>query len=501
MRVCLLNTPSLKKKPVNRSMAGGLGFDSSEAMILPPIDLAILASRLMETGHQADIIDADPLGYDVKDILNYLNGKAYDWIIATASLPTLKDDCFFISLLKRNCKTAVKTFIKDSGILKKMLDDSKADIIIYGECDLHIEQILNGASDKGTAFLRNKELLMKDSDPIKDMDKIPIAARNLLPNQKYTYPLLGEGVTTIQTSRGCPFACFYYCPYPLIEGKMWRAQSVERVFAEIESINRLGIQKILFRDATFTFDKERIHLICDQIIKNKLSFQWWCETRVDCVDSPLLKKMRQAGCLGMNIGVESGDEALLSAQAKMGLTLEKLKWLKDEAKKTGLKLHFLLSIGLPQETKKSIVETYELIQKFEPESLGITVITPYPGTMLYSEAAGKGWIDSYKWEDYGGHQVVMHTDNLTRDDINAARDFLMKRYDLLRNRHSEDIKTGLYKELLIWACDLQQMQGYSLDRFIKNKLYRMYTYLKKKMPPYIKDRLRPVKIFIERRLF
>lgn len=507
MRVCLLNTPSLKKRPVSRSMAGGLGFDSSEAMILPPIDLAILASRLRETGHQVDMIDADPLDYDVKDILNYLNGKTYDWIIATTSLPTLKNDSSFIASLRKICKVAVKTSIRDTEILKRVLNESNADIIIHDECDLHIEQILEGISDKGIAFLRDGELLIKDAGPIKDMDKIPFAARDLLPNERYTYPLLGEGVTTLQTSRGCPFACSYYCPYPLVEGKVWRAQSAERVYAEIESIvNRLGIHKILFRDATFTLNKERVHSICNLIIKNRLSVKWWCETRVDCLDAALLEKMRLAGCLGMNIGVETGDEALMSLQAKKGLNLEKLRWLRNEAKRIGLKLHFLLSIGMPQETKKSIIETYDLIQRFKPESLGITVITPYPCTPLYTEAVKNGWIESCNWEDYGGHQVVMHTDNLSSDDIAAALNFLRRGYDLLRRERIEGVdcvtaaKEESYRELLLWACDLSQIQRFSFNRYVKGYSYRLYNYTRQLMPSYIKDILRPIKIYIRKKI-
>lgn len=509
MNICLINTPSLKKRPVTRSMAGGLGFDSSESMILPPLDLAILAKRLKDTGHQVDLIDADPLGYDENDILKELKINTYNWIIATASLPTLKNDCLFISSLRKFGKIAVKTWIKEPEILGQILKDTEADIIIHDECDLHIEQILEGTSDKGTAFFKNNELVIKNSEPIKDIDKIPYAARELLPNKVYIYPLLGEGVTTMQTSRGCPFPCSYYCPYPLVEGKLWRTQSPERVYEEIDSIvNRFSIRKILFRDATFTLDKGRIHSLCEMIIKNRLPIEWWCETRVDCLDTQLIEKMQEAGCRGMNIGIETGDEALMARQAKKGLTLERLRWLKDEAKRLGLKLHFLLSIGLPQETKKSIVETYELIQKFEPESLGITVITPYPGTPLYKDAVRNGWIESYNWKDYGGHQIVMRTDNLSRSDIAAAMTFLWKGYAILKtkptagNDRIDQIKEDAYRELLVWACNLQlKNQRYALLRYyIKRCLYRIYPYITKWIPPFIKSRLILFKRYIDRNL-
>jgi hypothetical protein len=59
MRIALINSPSLSVRPVSRSMAGGLGFDGNEGMLLPPLDLAIMAATLHKTGETVDLIDAD----------------------------------------------------------------------------------------------------------------------------------------------------------------------------------------------------------------------------------------------------------------------------------------------------------------------------------------------------------------------------------------------------------------------------------------------------------
>src|SRR5207237_347256 len=108
-------------------------------------------------------------------------------------------------------------------------------------------------------------------------------ARALLPTDRYVYPLLGAPVATLQTSRGCPYPCGYYCPYPLVEGKAWRAQSPERVLAEIRDVvERHGIRKIYFRDATFTLDQKRAARLCELIREAGWRLEWMCETRVDC---------------------------------------------------------------------------------------------------------------------------------------------------------------------------------------------------------------------------
>src|SRR5207244_4503547 len=45
-RAALVNTPSLRKRAVSRGMAGGLGFDGAETLVLPPLDLALMAATL-----------------------------------------------------------------------------------------------------------------------------------------------------------------------------------------------------------------------------------------------------------------------------------------------------------------------------------------------------------------------------------------------------------------------------------------------------------------------
>ena len=52
MHVALINSPSLSTRPVSRSMAGGLGFDGSAQMLLPPLDLAVMAACLRQAARR-----------------------------------------------------------------------------------------------------------------------------------------------------------------------------------------------------------------------------------------------------------------------------------------------------------------------------------------------------------------------------------------------------------------------------------------------------------------
>jgi len=161
---------------------------------------------------------------------------------------------------------------------------------------------------------------------------------------------------------------------------------------------------------------------------------WWCETRVDCLDRELLEAMKKADCAGINVGVETGDEEVMQTQAKVGLTLPKFKALRQMAYEIGIALHFLLIVGLPKETRQSIYRTYELIRELEPETIGVTAITPYPGTPLHEEARTKGWIETEDWSKYDGHLPTMHTDQLASDEIVLARKLMDRGFSLAKRR-------------------------------------------------------------------
>ena len=434
MRVLLVNSPS-DDQPVVRDMAGGLGFDGGKAVALPPLELAYMAATLLGKGHEVKIVDSDVENYQTEDVYRIVEEYKSQVIIATLSLPTIYKDCSFLREIRRysSAKVIAKTGIAYKPLLAEILKKSSADLCIFGECDIDIDNVLAGKEKKGTAYFKDSKLKVEENGIVLDLDDLPLPARGLLPNEKYRYVLLGDKVTTMQTSRGCPFPCSYYCPYPLVQGRKWRAQNPERVVKEIEDVvYNHQIKKILFRDATFTLNKSRVEQISDLIIQKKLKVEWWCETRVDCLNSKLMEKMKQAGCQGMNIGVETGDSEVLETQAKFGMTLEKLKVIRKTAQQLGLRLHFLLMIGLPKEIKKSLYKTYKLIFALGPETIGITMVTPYPGTQLYTEAKEKGWIETEDWTRFGGHLPVMHTDNLSSQDLSKAQEMICQGFSLSR---------------------------------------------------------------------
>ena len=126
--------------------------------------------------------------------------------------------------------------------MQALLTKSGADLVIHGEADHSIVELVRGATKTGTAWLEPTpdgtapQFRFDEGEPVRDLNLLPFPARDLLPNDRYCYPLLGGPVATVQTSRGCPYPCGFYCPYPLVKGVKWRAQSADRIASELRDI-------------------------------------------------------------------------------------------------------------------------------------------------------------------------------------------------------------------------------------------------------------------------
>ncbi len=434
LKTVLLNTPAAGMK-LSRDMAGGLGFVHESDDRFQPLDLLWLAARLENVGWPVEVIDGNLMEFTVGELLFYLARTHVDAIVADVNLPTFEADLVFLKTLKEASRVRViaKTVLSQGGFIERLLLEAGVDLVLLGECDLTIERVISGDDVRGTARLVDGHVEVTPEEKLEDLDQLPIPARHFLPKEGYSYSLLPkDGFTTIQTSRGCPYSCGYYCPYPMTQGKAWRARSAAHVVKEIEACVAAGYRHFLMRDATFTLDRKRTLDICREISARGLPITFWCETRINCLDAEVLEAMAKAGCKGINFGLESGDDEILRSGAKSGVDVKKIRSILAETDRHGIISHLLVVVGLPQETRRSIMGTYLLLGELPARTLGVTGITPFPGTQLWKDAEAKGWVKSREWSLYGGNQAVMSTDHLTQADIRFAAEMLFTYFNLTR---------------------------------------------------------------------
>jgi radical SAM superfamily enzyme YgiQ (UPF0313 family) len=198
------------------------------------------------------------------------------------------------------------------------------------------------------------------------------------------------------TSRGCPGKCTFCCS-PRLWGPRIRFRSAESVLEELEElVARRGHRFLNVKDDTFTANKRRVQAICRGIVERGLVFRWVCDTRVDLVDPEILAAMRRAGCVRLNLGVESGSPEVLRHFNKR-IDLAQVLKVTAEARDLGLDVRFYLIVGGRGETPETVYRTLEFVEQARPTSCLFHGLSIYPGTEEFDIAQQQGLLTA---EDY-----------------------------------------------------------------------------------------------------
>jgi radical SAM superfamily enzyme YgiQ (UPF0313 family) len=185
-------------------------------------------------------------------------------------------------------------------------------------------------------------------------------------------------------SRGCPAACTF-CSNN-VTGRRFRYRSAAAIAQEIlELRKRTDFIAFSFFDDSFAVGRRRMNELCDAL--QGLSVQWTCTAHPAHLDSGILARMKQAGCAGVDIGMESGDPDMLLRIGK-GVTVERVLEVLGWSQELGLHCMLNLMFGWPEETLEELRTTVDFIDRAAPLAAAFNargVLVPYPGTQIYQE--------------------------------------------------------------------------------------------------------------------
>jgi len=228
----------------------------------------------------------------------------------------------------------------------------------------------------------------------------------------------------VLSSRGCPYNCTF-C-HNSWKGMPCRYNAPERVIAEIKSLLAdYGVRAIFFIEDSFFSNRPRLKKICELIRQEKLDFIWGGNARVNEIDPDSLRLAREAGCRQITFGFESGSDRILKVLNKRA-SVEQNRRAVRICKEAGLYVNGTFMIGNPTETKADIELTEQFIMQNPIDSVGICVLTPYPGTQVWDWCRSEGLIpDRIDWSDFLYDRVsILCSRALTRQQLLRYRDRL-----------------------------------------------------------------------------
>jgi radical SAM PhpK family P-methyltransferase len=204
-----------------------------------------------------------------------------------------------------------------------------------------------------------------------------------------------EFVTT-RTAKSCPFSCAF-CGFPQRAGK-YTYLDVTHVERELDNIRKLpSVNTVTFIDDTFNVPKNRFRDILRMMIDKDYGFKWNCFYRSDHGDRATIELMKEAGCEGVFLGIESGSDVLLK---QMNKTARRADYLDALAafNEHGISTYASLIVGFPGETEETVAETVDLLDQGRPDYFRAQLWYCDPVTPIYQrrdELGIKG--EAFNW--------------------------------------------------------------------------------------------------------
>jgi radical SAM superfamily enzyme YgiQ (UPF0313 family) len=375
------------------------------------LGLAYIAAVLEQSGYFVDIIDANAERISSQKAAQRAINLSADFVGITAVTPTIN---ICNDIAKEIKKLDSSILIAIGGVHATILPQETMrncpnyDYLIKGEGEYILKELLEVLNSnrylgdiKGIGYRNRDNIIINEGQGIiEDLNKLPFPARHLLNNKLYrTFD--SSRMTSMIAMRGCAAKCIY-CAVNLIAGKICRRRDPINIAEEIKlCISKYSVRFVSFLDDTFTFDKAWTHLLCSELIRNKLNrrIKWSCLTRVDNIDLPLLRHLKEAGCVRVEFGIESGSQELLN-YLKKGITLFQIKEAFRQAKGIGLSTMGFVMLNIPGETRETVLKTKKLIHEVEPDFLQVSFTTPYPGTELFDLCIRNDSLLTKDWSRY-----------------------------------------------------------------------------------------------------
>jgi len=337
---------------------------------------------------------------------------------------------------------------KTSPILTEEL--ASVDFFFLYEAELAFKQfikVINGevpASDLAQIFFNSSEkklFFARRLTPAEnDLNVIP--AHDLLDTSELSkYGRIGSfgclkepetRFTTVLSNRGCRAQCTF-CSVRNFNGVGVRTRSVQSVIDELLLMrDEYGIGHVMWLDDDFLYNHKRALQLFNEMVRQNVGITWDCTNGViatSCTDE-LIAAAAESGCIGLIIGMESGDPGILREIKKPGAVKNFLRAAAVLRKHEQINARVFLMIGFPGESYRMILDTINVASEMNLDWYNVTILQPLPNTPIFDSMVQQGLLDEVNFQEirysagpYGKHGKSAETsrDLLSSDFKDAFR--------------------------------------------------------------------------------
>ena len=232
---------------------------------------------------------------------------------------------------------------------------------------------------------------------VENLDVLPFPDRSLIRDISYK-SIVGasRNLTTMVSSRGCPYGCTY-CDVPY---KRYRQRTIASVADEVKGCLDIGYEEIHFFDDLFNITADRVTAFSNEILKRGYTVIWDFRGRVNAVTRESLVQAKKAGCRMISFGVETGSNEGLHL-LKKNTTTEQIRKVFAWCREVGILTIADFMIGLPfEKSVDDVRRNIDFLLKLDPDYAQFSILSLFPNTELYADAAGRGLVRPERWQQF-----------------------------------------------------------------------------------------------------
>ncbi|WP_394842608.1 cobalamin-dependent protein [Pendulispora brunnea] len=195
------------------------------------------------------------------------------------------------------------------------------------------------------------------------LDGLPTPARDLVDARYFSL----DGTDSVQTKRGCAFQCTY-CDYPDLEGRKVRMRRPEAVVDEMEYLasGSRGVSHAFVVDSVFNVPRSHALAVCRTMVERRVTLPWVCYVSPASLDEELVEAMARAGCIGAEIGTDSGTPRVLERLRKP-FTLDQVRRVRAAFRAHGIADCHTFVLGAEGETVAEAEGTLAFVEELDPD--------------------------------------------------------------------------------------------------------------------------------------
>jgi anaerobic magnesium-protoporphyrin IX monomethyl ester cyclase len=383
-----------------------LALDAAEQRVMrphPPLGILYLSSYLKSKGVSVGVFDGTfRLLADFDDTLD----RERPPIVGIAvNLMTKRNALAMIAMAKRRGARVIIGGPDPPHHAAAYLD-AGADVVVVGEGEQTLEDLVRAFSKASAGQSRNAELskingiVFKSADGVvvrtppraqlPDLDRQPYPDRDAIDLPAYLTAWRahhGVGTVSLITARGCPYTCTW-CSRSVF-GETHRRRSVANVADEVEAIvDRYHPERLWYADDVFAIHRTWTVAYAKELQKRKIHLPFECISRAERIDDEVAAALASLGCFRVWIGSESGSQRILDAM-KRKVSVDQVREAAARLRRHGIEVGMFIMLGFDGEEMSDLQATVDHLKKTAPDVFLTTVSYPIKGTPYYDRVADR----------------------------------------------------------------------------------------------------------------